>query len=30
MTSPEPHRSLAVTPLIGDQRGDGEAPVRLR
>jgi hypothetical protein len=26
--SREPHRSLTVAPLIGDQRGDGEAPGR--
>src|ERR1035441_10921380 len=27
---PEPHRNLAVAPLIGDQRCYGEVPVRLR
>jgi hypothetical protein len=26
----EPHRNLAVAPLIPDQRCYGEAPVRLR
>ena len=30
ITSPESRRSLAVAPLIGYQRGDGETPARLR
>ena len=28
--SPNPPRSLTVAPLIGDQRGDGEAPMGIR